>query len=224
MAESTAFRYPQSTSHLRVVQNEDRPAYDADPPPERGGGRFAMIPAAVYALHEPYPILVYGALATYADRDGVCWPAMPTVAALVGVSESTVLRAIARLEESGLIARQHTTNNGMKAANRYRLIAHETLKDQSRPTDSTYHPTDGNVPSHRQSRTVPQTVELEPKELQPEEQEDTPLTPPRGEARASYTDSFEQWWKLFPRKENKAKAFACWKRIRPDAGLLATIL
>lgn len=41
---------------------------------------------------------------------------------------------------------------------------------------------------------------------------------------ASLPDSFLQFWKAYPRKQNKAKALLAWKRIKPDAALLSEIL
>ena len=169
LASSSPQQSISPPSHLRLVRDEADVPYDGQTKAERNGERFAMIPASVYALHEPYPILVYGALASYADRDGVCWPAMSTVAALVGISESTVMRAVKRLEDAGLIVREHTSNNGMKSANRYRLVARDCPQRKYRPTDGTYRQVDDHVPSHRQSRTVPQTDKQEPVEQQPEE-------------------------------------------------------
>jgi len=36
--------------------------------------------------------------------------------------------------------------------------------------------------------------------------------------------SFDEFWKIYPRKVAKAKAYAVWKRIKPDEGLLKEIM
>jgi len=48
-------------------------------------------------------------------------------------------------------------------------------------------------------------------------------------SKREYTDSFEEFWNLYPRKYNKSRAFACWKaRLKqgeiPDNIIKATIL
>ena len=49
---------------------------------------------------------VGSALATYANRSGVCWPHVETIAKDAGVSRRSAQRALAALEEASLIRRK----------------------------------------------------------------------------------------------------------------------
>lgn len=44
---------------------------------------------------------------------------------------------------------------------------------------------------------------------------------PRG---ITYTDSFERFWKIYPKKKSKNDAWKAWQKIKPDLALVATIL
>lgn len=63
-------------------------------------------------------VLAY--LATFADNDtGVCWPSMATLADVSGLAERTVRRAVAELEESGVMK---VDRGKGRAGNRYTLL------------------------------------------------------------------------------------------------------
>lgn len=59
---------------------------------------------------EDTPHLSFGArfllvvLATYADQAGVCWPSIPTLARVMGVTDRNVRKARAQLVDAGAIA------------------------------------------------------------------------------------------------------------------------
>ena len=70
----------------------------------------------------PRAISVYIYLCDRADEDGICFPGQKRIAADLGLSVSTVKRAIADLEQSGHIektARYHTRNG--RRSNLYNL-------------------------------------------------------------------------------------------------------
>jgi hypothetical protein len=66
---------------------------------------------------------------------------------------------------------------------------------------------EGNAPNHQT----------------PDTKEENPPTP-RKRGGASGPDGFDDFWALYPRKENKAKAAQAFARIRPDADMLSAIL
>lgn len=70
------------------------------------------------------PKLVLLSLADHADRDAnSCFPSRKTIAAECGVTASTVTRALATLEESGLIRRaERFRDNGSQTSNTYDLL------------------------------------------------------------------------------------------------------
>jgi len=65
---------------------------------------------------------VYIYLADRANRNGECWPAIPTIARELKFSQSTVRRALRDLREAGLITtKQRLRSNGGKSSLLYTL-------------------------------------------------------------------------------------------------------
>lgn len=66
---------------------------------------------------------VYMYLKDRADSDGRCWPAIKTIAADLGLSRSTVKRALDDLIRVGLLEKEpRWRENGSYTSNLYRLI------------------------------------------------------------------------------------------------------
>lgn len=78
----------------------------------------------LYAMHlSNRAIHVYIYLEDRANRDGICWPAIPTIARELQRSESTVRRALHELRENGLITtKQRYRTNGAKSSLEFTLI------------------------------------------------------------------------------------------------------
>lgn len=90
--------------------------------------RFAIVPTAV--LRDPaltaQDKLVVTILVTYADESGYCWPAIKTLAVDAGLSESTVKRSLAHLEEIGVVEREpRFTHNGDRDSNGYWVVGYD---------------------------------------------------------------------------------------------------
>lgn len=65
---------------------------------------------------------VYIYLMDRADRDGKCWPAIKTMARELGLSSSTVKRALDDLCKTGLLMKEtRWRENGGRTSNLYRL-------------------------------------------------------------------------------------------------------
>ena len=65
---------------------------------------------------------VYIYLSDRANKNGECWPAIPTIASELKLSESTVRRALRDLRKAGLITtEQRYRPNGAKSSLCYRL-------------------------------------------------------------------------------------------------------
>ena len=63
---------------------------------------------------------VYMYLKDHADNEGRCWPGIRTIAAELGLSRSTVKRA---LDGAGLLTREpRWRENGSHSSNLYRLV------------------------------------------------------------------------------------------------------
>ena len=67
-------------------------------------------------------ISVYSYLADRADKNGECWPAIPTIAAELKLSQSTVRRALHDLRKSGLLeTKQRYRAKGGKSSLLYKI-------------------------------------------------------------------------------------------------------
>lgn len=67
-------------------------------------------------------VSVYTYLADRANKQGECWPAIPTIAEELKLSESTVRRALRDLRKAGLIStKQRYRPNGGKSSLCYTL-------------------------------------------------------------------------------------------------------
>ncbi|MCM1059898.1 MAG: helix-turn-helix domain-containing protein [Eubacterium sp.] len=65
-------------------------------------------------------VAVYLYLQSRADRDGKCFPSVPTIASDLKLSKSTVKRAIADLEKSGFISKERRyRKKGGNSSNMY---------------------------------------------------------------------------------------------------------
>ena len=65
---------------------------------------------------------VYIYLSDRANKNGECWPAIPTIASEMKLSQSTVRRALQDLRKAGLITTmQRYRRNGAKSSLTYKL-------------------------------------------------------------------------------------------------------
>ena len=66
---------------------------------------------------------VYMYLKDHADSEGKCWPGIRTIAAELGISRSTVKRALNDLCKAEIISKEHRwRKNGSLSSNLYRLL------------------------------------------------------------------------------------------------------
>lgn len=67
--------------------------------------------------------VVFIALATHIDNEGVCFPSLRTLERITGFKRSTIIRSIKRLEDIGWIVfvERGYRKGGWHAANRYHL-------------------------------------------------------------------------------------------------------
>lgn len=75
-----------------------------------------------------YPKLLFAILRTYADARGMCWPSFQTLAEDMEVSRSTVIRAMKKLEDEGLVRKvRRVSAEGSLTSNEYWVA--ESLRD-----------------------------------------------------------------------------------------------
>lgn len=103
--------------------------------------------------------LVFLCLCYHADAaEDVCWPSLTRLAQETGISRSSVIRALDRLEGLGRVARFHQeTARGEPVANTYKVYrrAPRRLPDPSQVVRS---PRDDTTPDDRASSSVPETL------------------------------------------------------------------
>ncbi len=77
----------------------------------------------LYRMDLPHRgISVYRYLADRANKDGICWPSIPTISKDLKLSESTIHRALNDLRQTGLVrTEQRYRENGGNSSLRYSL-------------------------------------------------------------------------------------------------------
>ena len=78
----------------------------------------------IYEVHLPYrAVAVYLYLRDRADQNGTCYPAIGTIAKELGMSQSTVKRAISDLERDGFIRKkQRWRENGGRSSLLFEIL------------------------------------------------------------------------------------------------------
>lgn len=78
----------------------------------------------IYQLELPHrAVAVYCYLYDRANKEGECWPAIPTIAREIKLSEATVRRAIRDLRKAGLIeTEQRYRTKGGKSSLLFKLL------------------------------------------------------------------------------------------------------
>lgn len=101
------------------------------------GQRYALIPTDWLEsgdLSAP-DIAVLCALASYADAEGVCWPAIATLADRAGLSDRSARRSLARLSTLGYLEwDQRRRSDGTRSSSLYRLTDRPTARVAASPT------------------------------------------------------------------------------------------
>lgn len=80
--------------------------------------------SSIYAADLPHRAkAVYMYLKDRCNKEGQCWPAIPTIAEEMGISRSTVRRALIDLEQHGFLRHENRwRENGGKSSNLYYVL------------------------------------------------------------------------------------------------------
>lgn len=78
----------------------------------------------IYTADLPHrAVAVYMYLKDRADKSGSCWPAISTISKDMGMSRSTVKRALTDLEAAGYLKKEFRyRENGSYTSNRYTIV------------------------------------------------------------------------------------------------------
>lgn len=142
-------------------------------------------------------------LADNANDQGVCWPAVDTIAMRCCLSDRAVQKAMDWLEAHGLISRQRKTG---------------------RSTVYTVTPGNYQAPEKASKKQPPNAVHPNRKEPTAEPSGNRQGAPARKAKTEKPVAGFDAVWAIYPRKEGKADAEKAFRKLAPDAALLADIL
>ena len=154
------------------------------------------VAAVAWAFEQHLPPNEKVVLLSLADcengQTALCIPGQERIAEMASLSVRTVQRMLAKLEERGLIRREHRTSavSGYRTSDSYVLALRDKLSGESGPTRQI-----------EQANTTTVSGIREPEE----EPEDTPPTP-SAPTTSEKDDAFESAWKAWPRKVSKEAA------------------
>jgi pyocin large subunit-like protein len=150
-------------------------------------------------------------LANYADQDGFCWPHVGTIAELTLLSVRAVRRCLTRLDGTFLTVEKQRGTFGQQASSHYfldlnsEIIVQSDILSPSVQSDIDAPPE--CHPRQNQSDSVATYNNDEPSYIHVNN------TIVQNDVLIVETDVlFDEWWKLYPRKQDKKKALAAWAK------------
>ena len=159
-------------------------------------------------------------------KRGQCATSLPSLSSETGLSIQQVRTALRHLSATGEI-----TDN---ANRRYRVITVVKYDDYQNLTDKpTYKSTDNQQSTNSQLTDNQQTINRQLTDNQQQYNNNNNITKEqcnkgtiKKEPRdAGVEDSwFSEFWEAYPRKVDKQSAVRAWKKIKPDASLMAKIM
>ncbi len=172
-----------------------------------------IIPAEIMKLAPTIgsaAVLVYAVLAQHADEDGVCWPSVRRMAEIAGMSTSTVRRSLKALVGHALITVEIRNDKTGQSSNVYQLPTTQEppIKNDRGGLSNLPHPPVKSTTPPCQKRKGPPVKNVRGTRTN----ELDPLNKNQGtKSKLKYSDDFDAWWAIYPRKVGKAKAFTAWK-------------
>lgn len=187
--------------------------------PEAKPSYWAVLPAAI--RYDPEITagakLLYAEITSLADARGYCWATNGYFQKLYGISEPTVQRYLRALKAAGYIRIQD--GNGGSAVRRIYagvnpLGTNPVKNDGVPPSKLTGGDVknDGGSPSKMTGSTINKKIKQEKEQ------------PPKAPQGAAWEPvMFERFWKLYPRKKDRAKALRAWDKLKADRKLMQTM-
>lgn len=160
-----------------------------------------------FRLDKPYHISTYNALCRFADKEGECFPSLPTLAKYARCSEPTVIKALDKLRECGHILKTARTHKNLHQSNIYRLVT--VVNEVNHSEQQEYNNTSSGVVNEVNQggkRGLPGVVNGVKGNY---------IHLNKNHLTKEYIPAFESFWNEYPRHREKAKAFKKWNaRIR----------
>ena len=198
---------------------------------ECSGGQWAILPAMVrYDPHlPPNAKLIYAEIAAKINEEGYCFAHNRYFAERFKLKEDTVSSLIKRLADNEYIKLDLDTSRGNMDKRRIYLTG--------KPYDFTGKISEEGIGFKSGTGKISEGVsDLNPGLIENSNLKlNTPYSPPEGDGtpkpkkkgrRADYKerpdfepDIFDDFWKAYPRGENKQAAIRAWDKLKPDAEL-----
>lgn len=163
-----------------------------------------MVKALKTKVGNPLRKLVLLKLADNANDQGECWPSYQYIADQCEMSKRSVMIHITKLIEDGFLRKEHRIGGEKKnKSNLYTLMV--GAGDSLGVVQEIHHPSAGDSLGGGAGDSPRTYHSLEPP-IKPLDQSKI--------ARAQLEeDSFEYWWKEYPKKVAKQSAFKSWKKV-----------
>lgn len=143
-------------------------------------------------------LLIMGSMA---NQDNQCWPSHRHLADQCCCTRRTIIKVVKQLEDDGYIVSEHRSRGRERTSNMYTLMLDRVSvgaggSEQDSPPSEQDSPGGSEQDSH-------ETVTIS-----------------KQSEKHTVRNEFERWWKHYPKKTNKIKAWAVWQKIKPDADKL----
>ena len=171
-------------------------------------------------LGNPTRKLVLLALANHANESGVCWPSIETLRLRAELAHKrAVYTHLAALEAAGFLSVVRAKgavnrDRGFPVGRDHASTGDPSITSAPQTTPRWLEDHQGSDPG-----TTGQVIERSPRSTN-----EAPGKRPGKRPAAQGEASFQRFWEAYPRRDNKAAAEKAWDRLRPDTGLLGTIL
>lgn len=160
-------------------------------------------------------LTTYAALASYADREGVCWPSLRALGDRARLKPTALREALSALHDLGVLSRTaRARQDGGRTSDLYRIALHERAltgwPTPLRQTEGGVRHAEGAPPSGGGQEQDPEN-----------NTHSSPLQAPQGAdpvldgldtPAADGPDHFDTFWGVYPRKVGKPQALRAWQK------------
>lgn len=171
-----------------------------------------MVKAMKIKVGNPLRKLVLVKLADNASDQGECWPSYQHIADQCEISRSTVKVHIRELEKSGLLRREFRRKGEMNQSNVFHLALDSGVAVASgggageNPPRAAENPGGGAAAAPRTSHSS------------------EPVKEPKPTVTPDPLEGFEQFWKLYPKKNSRKDAAKAWAKLKLNDELHQTVI
>jgi len=172
---------------------------------------YAIIPANVRYCKglPPNAKLLYGEITALCNEKGYCWATNRYFAELYEVSNTSISIWISKLKDQGFISVEMEYKKGSKEIlNRYIKILNDPIKENlNTPIKENLKDNTTVINNTLNNKTVV-SINRKKHDL---------LQQPKS---VSYSNKFEDFWKLYPKKTGKKFAYTCYQKARMSNDIL----